>query len=101
MMNISLCISEGGDNSLLCQLVCQLLHLAQCSVQPISQEATCCLGVIGPVDLCAVSLPKPALKTELQEALAAFSENPNMQKYCTIFHQLKDYLVDPWYIIVL
>ncbi|XP_041351980.1 serine-protein kinase ATM-like isoform X2 [Gigantopelta aegis] len=86
---------ENEDGSLLCQLVCKLLHLAQCPVQPVSQEATCCLGIIGPVDLCAISLPKPALKTELRAALAAFCGDINKEKYCTIFHQLNDYLVDP------
>ncbi|XP_033125672.1 serine-protein kinase ATM-like [Anneissia japonica] len=62
----------------------------------IQQQAACCLGEIGPVELCAVSLKSHQSDENKSYATAVkvYKEEPRMIRRCIIIHLLKTYLTD-------
>ncbi|XP_071956069.1 serine-protein kinase ATM-like [Antedon mediterranea] len=62
----------------------------------IKQQAACCLGEIGPVDLSTVSLKSHQSEENKSYATAVevYVDEPHMVRKCTIIHLLKSYLTD-------
>ncbi|XP_071112563.1 serine-protein kinase ATM-like [Haliotis cracherodii] len=91
---------NSTDGPVLCQLVCELLHLTQSPCHQVALEAASCLGIIGPINLYTLSLPKKCPQPGLQDSLEAYQDKSDGQKYCRIFHCLNQYLVDPCITVV-
>ncbi|XP_067675130.1 serine-protein kinase ATM-like [Haliotis asinina] len=93
-------LRNSADGSVLCKLVCELLHLTQSACHQVALEAASCLGVIGPIDLYTLSLPKKCSRPGLHDSLEVYQDSSDGQKYCQIFHCLNQYLVDPCITVV-
>ena len=76
------------------QLVCQLLHLTQSSVDAVVEESSRFLGSIGPVDLSYLAFPSSRLNVGLEQSIAEY-KGGQYEKYCNVFHLLHQYLFDP------
>ncbi|XP_053392108.1 serine-protein kinase ATM-like, partial [Mercenaria mercenaria] len=78
----------------LCRLACELVELTKFENRDVVLQASRCLGVLGPVNLRAISLPSAPSSIGLQLAVQCFEELPDVHKYCKIFHCLNTYLTD-------